>query len=493
MTIQQKMLQTFGMKNTIFSKSQKTIILATILSIACIVYALISLVNHYLFKTYALDLGFYTHAMYDYAHFRADDCSMILTKPQSILSAHFDLYLVILSPLVYLFGTYTLLIVQIAAVLFGGLGIYKLIGLYSDDNLIPLGAMVAFLFSFGIIHALSYDYHSNVVSTMMLPWMLYFLKKGRYRLSTLFVVLIVMGKENMSLWLFFIAIGLMWDYRKDKKTLWYLFGYTVFAVVYFVVVNMIILPKLGANGIIRYAYLGDNYWEIAKNLITEPRKTLQILFTNTSDWPRFDGVKTEFYLCALASGMLLTFLKPNYLIMLIPLLAQKMLSIDPNFWGIALQYNIEFVPILVISSFLVALRLKQTNWKRIVSIAVVLSVIITTFYTIGVPKTKIQTDKLCMYQGRHYEQKDFDANFARKLIQEIPKEASVCAAPMFVPHLCLRSEIYDFAYTNNHQKATYLLINRYYFNHEKNNESLLNEYEVIETDGTVILLKKKHG
>ena len=150
------------------SAKNKKRLLASVFVLAGIVYVLISLVNHYLFKTYGLDLGLYTHAMHDFLHFSIDDCSMFKEAPQSILAAHFDLYLLILSPLVCLFGSYTLLIVQIAAILLGGWGIYKLIGLYTDDDLMPILASAIFFMSFGIIHALSYDYHSNVLTAMML-------------------------------------------------------------------------------------------------------------------------------------------------------------------------------------------------------------------------------------------------------------------------------------------------------------------------------------
>ena len=87
------------------SKRQKNITLATVFTLAGVVYCLISLVNHYLFKTYGLDLGLYTHAMYDFVHGRIDDCSMFKETQQSILGAHFDLYLFILSPLVFIFGS----------------------------------------------------------------------------------------------------------------------------------------------------------------------------------------------------------------------------------------------------------------------------------------------------------------------------------------------------------------------------------------------------
>ena len=318
-------------------KRNKAITLATVFTVAGVLYALISLVNHYLFKTYALDLGLYTHAMYDYVYFRIDDCSMFKAVPHSILADHFDLYLILLSPLVYVFGSYTLLIVQIAAVLLGGWGVYKLIGLYSDDDWLPILAVATFFFSFGIIQAIAFDYHSNVLTAMMLPWFLYYLKKRKFGLSSLFVVLFVIGKENMSLWLFFIVIALVWDYRKDKKTVWHLVTYAVFSIAYFLLINMVVMPRLGGSGggFIRYAYLGDNYTEIAKNLLNDPLEAIRLLFVNNSGLSRFDGVKAEFYYCTLASGMLLTILKPNYLIMLIPLVAQKMLANDGNFWGVS--------------------------------------------------------------------------------------------------------------------------------------------------------------
>ena len=479
------------MKNEGLNKSKTT--LAAVFTVAGVLYCLISLVNHYLFKTYALDLGLYTHFMYEYAHFRRADLFMLDMAPQSALSAHFDLYLIILSPLVYVFGTYTLLIVQIAAVLLGGWGVYKLIGLYTDDDWLPILAAATFLFSFGIIHPFGFDYHSNVVATMMMPWMLYYLKKGRYGLSALFAILLVMGKENLSLWLVFIALGLIWDYRKDKKALWYLTGCALFATAYFVVVNMLILPQLGARGIMRYEYLGNNYLEIAKNLLTHPSEAIKILFTNTLGKPHYDGIKEEFYICALLTGMAFTLLKPNYLFMLIPLIAQKMLSAERMFWGVSLQYSVEFMPVLVVSSYLVILRLKRQLPQWILAGALLLSTVLTSFYTTGVPKSYIVVDQLCVYQGRHYEQKSFDAAYARELINQIPDDAYVCAATMFVPHLALRHHIEDFA-SNRNTEAEYVLITKPYFDISQFGVPIFgnrDDFETIATDGTLYLLHRK--
>lgn len=468
---------------------------ASVFVLAGAVYALISLVNHHLFKTYALDLGLYTHFMYEYAHFRIPDLFMIDMAPKPALSDHFDLYLVLLSPLIYVFGTYTLLIVQIAAVLLGGWGIYKLLNLYTNDAWLPVLASACFLFSFGVIHPFGFDYHSNVLTAMMFPWLMYSLKRKRFALASLLVVLFVIGKENMSLWLFFIAIALMWDYRKDKTTLWHLAAYAVFSLVYFVLINMVVMPRLGGSGggFLRYAHLGDNYAAIAQNLLMHPVETLRLLLANTTGFPNYDGIKAEFYLCALLSGLLLTFLKTNYLIMLIPLIGQKMLASDPMFWGVSLQYSVEFMPVLVISSFIVIIRLKNNILRLCLGAVLLISVVLTTFYTIGVPKSHINVDQLCVYQGRHYRQDGFDTDFARQLINTIPDDAYVCAASMFVPHLALRHYIEDFGNTKD-TGAEYVLITEHYFNYLNNGVLMFgnrDEYETVATDGNIYLLWRK--
>ena len=483
------------MKVLTLSKRQKNITLAAVFTAAGVVYCLISLVNHYLFKTYALDLGLYTHAMYDYAHFRIDDCSMFKDVPHSILADHFDLYLLVLSPLVYVFGTYTLLIVQIVGALLGGWGIYKLIRLYTDEEWMPLLATASFFFSFGVIHPFAFDYHSNVLTTMMLPWLLYYIKRKRFGLASLFVVLFVIGKENMSLWLFFIVTGLIWDYKQDKKTLWYLGAYALFSLLYFYLINMVVMPALGGagGGFARYAYLGDNYVDIAKKLLMKPMETVRLLFVNTSNLSRFDGLKAEFYMCALLSGMLFTILKPNYLWMLIPLVGQKMLAVDPMFWGVSLQYSVEFMPVLIIASYLVFFKLKNRILRWCLSGALFVSIVLTTFFTIGVPKSTILVDQLCVYQGRHYRQTKFDADYARQLVKMIPEDAYVCVASMFVPHLALRSQIEDFAYTKD-TGAEYVLVTKSYFDYKRRGELMFGnseDFETMATDGTLYLLHRK--
>ena len=126
------------------------------------------------------------------------------------------------------------------------------------------------------------------------------------------------------------------------------------------------------------------------------------------------------------------------------------------------------------------------------AVALLLSTVLTTFYTIGVPKSTVLLDQLCVYQGRHYEQKDFDVHYAYEVIEMIPDDASVCAITPFVPHLAMRDEIRNFANTKD-IKTDYVLLTEPYFVYERKGVLALknrDEYETVATDGTIYLLKR---
>jgi uncharacterized membrane protein len=144
------------------------IILAAIFAL---IYCAISLVNHYLFRTYSFDLGLYNHTIFDYSQFRFNDSLLIepIHRQRNQLSDHFDLMLMLLSPLRYLFGSYTLLFVQIVVIVAGGIAVYKIASHFGFKY--PALAQLHFYVIWGIYSALAFDYHSNVVAAMLVPWL----------------------------------------------------------------------------------------------------------------------------------------------------------------------------------------------------------------------------------------------------------------------------------------------------------------------------------
>ena len=467
--------------NTI-SKINTNRIFIAILTIATLAYADISFVNHYLFKTYSLDLGAYTKCLYDFIHGGVNDSLVYRSEPVNCFASHFDLYLLLFAPFVYVFGTYTLLVIQVLSLLAGAWGIYKLIGLYTENRILPLFAVATFLSFFGVYHSFTFDYHSNVVATMLIPWFFYFFKKRQYLYSDLFLLFILIAKENLSLFMAFVCLGLIWDYRKDKKSLFVLLLYILVSLIYFFLINSVVMPYLTgddhARGFIRYAQWGDSYGAIIVHFLQNPLDLVDVLWGKSR--------KIEFFICLSFSGGITLLLKPNYLVMTIPLIAQKMLSRYYILWSVYLHYNVEFAPIVVVACFVLLTSIKKTNIAQILALSMLVSTLGTLFYTIECDNSWYNSPKCKIFNKEHYRQSRFDVDEVYSYMKMIPTDASVCASSAFVPHLCLRKDIYTYHYKKIYD-TDYMLI---YASKDDIGNLLLN-YTVEKENGTIWLLRKK--
>jgi uncharacterized membrane protein len=412
-----------------------------------LIYSLISIVNHYYFRTYALDLGLYTHALFNYGHFKPANSLMIKENFEYLLADHFDLYLIIFSPLHFVFGTYTLLLVQIAGILLGSWGVYRYFKLTCEKTeMAPLLASVYFLLFYGIYSAVSFDYHSNVVAAMIIPWFFLNFKLRKYLAASLLLLLVLVSKENIALWMIFICAGLMFDYRKDKKALTYLTAYTLFSLVYFVGIIYVVIPALANSNkydLFAYSALGNTPAVALKNLILHPVDNFIILFNNHNNSPAGDYVKLEMHILVLISGLYLLVRKPQYLLMLVPVYFQKLFHDNYLVWGIDGQYSIEFAPILAIGVFTVIHEIKNRKTARIITAIVFIGVSLATFRLMDNTVLYTNKSKIRIYQAKHY-QRSYDVKAVHEQLKRIPKDAIVSAQSPFVPHLALRDKIYQF-------------------------------------------------
>lgn len=443
---------------TLFSnyQSNKGIYITSL--IFATIYGLISFVNHYNFRTYSLDLGVYTNALYDYIHFQWNDSTSFKPAAENLLADHFDIYLILFSPLSLIFKSYTLLIVQWIAIIFGGIGIYNFFRHKVDSKRYAILASIHFYSFFGIYSSLNFDYHSNVVAAMLVPWLFLSLSKRKYIHSWIWLVLILIAKENMSLWMIFLCSGLGFIYRKDKTTRNQLLLMTLFSSVYFIAIVQYVMPNI-SNGEayphFHYTSIGNNPLDALLFIIQHPIETAKLFFTNRNNLPYGDYVKLETFSFLLLSGLLILFKRPVFIFMLLPIFAQKMLHDNVTFWGFDAQYNIEFTPILTIGVFLILLELKSIKVRNVLAFTCVfLSIIITVR---SMDNTVIWSDKtrVRFYQKKHYT-KNYDVAKVHDALNTIPKNAIVSAQSPYVPHLALRNTIYEFPKLNN---AEYIIFN----------------------------------
>lgn len=411
-----------------------------------IIYSLISLVNHYCFRTFALDLGAYTNAMHDYIHFQWNDSGVFKEVDENLLADHFDLFLVLFSPFSLVFGNYTLLIIQILALLFGGIGVYTYFLSVKKKSSVAFFAMVYFYVFFGVFSALSFDYHSNVVAASIIPWLFYSVARRKLLNSSLLLLLIIVSKENMALWLFFVCIGLAIEYRRDNYLRNYLVAAALCCFVSFLLITSLIMPSISNDDSyphFDYGYLGDDFLEAFIHLISHPFDSIKVLFTNHINHPQGDYIKAELHILLLTSGVFLLLRKPVYLLMLLPVYFQKLYHDNFAMWGIGGQYCIEYAPILAIGIFAVISEFGSDKMIRVASIFILVLATASTIRTMDHTINYTDKSRIRFYQKWHYT-KDYDIKNVRRQLSKIPPDAAVSSQSPFLPHLALRDDVYQF-------------------------------------------------
>ncbi len=422
---------------------------ASVLIVFALIYSSISLVNHYNYRTSAYDLGINNNAIYDYAHFRWNDCMLLQPQYKNILSDHFSLYPVLVSPLYWILGSYTMLIFQIVAILFGGIGIYKLIEDKSKDPQLALIAMCHFFLMWGIYSALAFDYHDNVIAAMFVPWLIYYFLRQQTFATWTFLILILISKENMALWSIFIGLGLFlysYDNKKLRVTALLL---SLASLLYFIVILKFVIPSLANAGRIynhfNYSALGSNFEEAIINIFTRPLEVFGLLFSSPNGNDYLYGIKVETHLMVFLCGGYALLKRPSFLVMLIPIYAQKMFNDDQAKWGTICHYSIEFAPIITIAFYLWIVSYSIETRKVLATFGLSLC-LISIFLLIQERSSKwFNKDEFHMYEARHYET-SYNVSEINEALKLIPDTAKVSAEANIVPHLSFRDYIYHYPY-----------------------------------------------
>ena len=469
-----------------------------IIPLFAILYCAISLVNHYNFRTAGWDLGLFNNALYDYAHFHLNNPTLLLPNVfTNTLADHFSLLPMLFSPLYWIFGSWTLLIIQILGVLWGGVGVFKLIHKITQNERLSTLATTFFFSVWGIYSALSFDYHDNVMAAMFVPWFIYYVTCQRWGWAIVYYLLILISKENMAIWLTFICFGLILNHWKEKRKVIVLLSLAIFASLYFAIVVKMIIPALGNNYThFSYEALGKTFKEALITIVTKPRYTFSLLFENHTHAPEAFGIKSELHFVVLLSGGIALLFKPQYLIMLLPIYAQKMFNDDFGKWGINAQYSIEFVPILTIALF-VWINDISDKYKLIAARIFLAICIITTIAMLDNRVSKWYSPEFSrFYQKDHYV-RSFDLRKVYSALTLIPDDASVSAQWMLVSHLSFRKTIYHYPFVGDAEYITLIPMdsNTYPLSNEDYQKKLTElknskEWKVLIDDGNILILKK---
>lgn len=374
-----------------------------IISVFFLIYLSISFVNHIYFRTF-FDLGMINHALYQIIHFKTPQFTLGIdgvTMP--FLATHFSPIIYLYAPIYWLFGSLTPTIVQIMAVIFGGIGMYRYtIEKFADKKLANY-VLVHFYLIWGNYSALAFDFHHQVIGAMFIPWIFFSLKQNRFLLTILFSVLMLLCAETMGIYLFFILLGYVWFEKKiDKKAMIAIIAFSFFALSYSILVVCKVMPFLQQSGqnlqFGRYTTNGLSVFETILNLVKHPFLILQHLFFKVNGTWTID--KLCFWFVFTLSGGFTLIKNPKLIVLLIPAVGLKFLSNDTGFHSVYHQYSIEFVPII---SFLVIngiTKQKGLSFMKVIIPLTAIATFLTLNFSLGAYHYKVNGT---FYTKSHYQ------------------------------------------------------------------------------------------
>ena len=427
---------------------------------------LIAVLNHFYFRTYALDYAIYNFAFYDFAHLRVSPVpAYIYPFPSTVLQDHFSLTLPILSPLYWLlnplFGTYSLLIIQWCFILIGALGTYKFLLRKTQNPYLPHLAAIYYFLMFGRYSANLNDVNLAIIGASLVPLLFYYFDtEKKWQALTVFLLLLL-NREDYALWLFFIAVFFLVVYRKSKGQRTIAIYLAIASVLYFLVVMKLIIPALETAerkyNLFDFSAVGNTPAEAFSFIILHPLKALALLFENQNGEAWHDGRKLEFYQVYLLSGAALLFLRPIFFLPFLPVLLRKMYDDNPLRWSIEGYYSIEFVSLLPLLVFWILSDFKKQSLQNTLAAALMLLTSLVTVWKISsLPHNAIvgQSNKYNFFSPEFYKP-DLDMQQINYALSLIPKNEAVCATGRLLPHLAYREKVYYFP---RHQNANYVLV-----------------------------------
>ncbi len=393
---------------------------------AVAVYSALSLFRHWHFESSAYDLGIADHAIWHYSRFEVP--SDTISHFNNLLGDHFDPTLALLAPLYWIFPHVEMILVAQAILL--TLPVFPIF-LFTQKR---LGRLPAFCFaiSYAMLWELQaeaqFDFHELTLAVPAAAFAIYFADEEKWWPFFASVLFMVLCKEDLCLVAIFMGLVLV---LKGKRALGA--SLALVALVFFLFEVKFLIPYLGDRPYShwRFSQLGSGPIQAMETCLIHPLKVLGIVFSNSTKTLTIICLFLPFFFGALFSP---------WGLLAIPLICERMLSDDPDYWVMMHQYNVMAAPILCLASADGFYRLFQRMKDPLLREKVLrnLSILILVFNIIVFQLPHQPLGHLLRYPFWRFSETEKTASQALALV---PPDASVLAQSTVVPHLSHRQVI----------------------------------------------------
>jgi uncharacterized membrane protein len=410
-------------------------VVAVGVALYALIFSFVTVTRHFMFRTHALDLGYYVQLAWSLARGHGPYVSL---PEMHAWGDH-------LSPIMYLFvpafwllpGATVLLVGQSVALALGALPVFG-IARHRLRNERPAAAFALLYLLNPSLHGINVrDFHAAALSIPLLLAAIYFAEIGRSWLFMGAVILTLMCREDAALPVIGLGVWLALARRR-----WLAGAATSLGALALLAVEIRwVIPHFRNEPYVhlwRYARFGHSLGEIALTILAHPLRTLGDLFT---------GGRLVYLAAMLAPLGFLPGLGGWDLVGALPALAQNLLSSDPVLFNHRAQYQAFVLPFLVLAAIAGYWRLavrRPGHWPvAILGVAFVLSLVLSS---------PLLNDLAVARWWPGSEQRT-----AYRVLAQVPATVSVSAQDRYVAHLSLRTLVTVFPVELD--RVDYVLVN----------------------------------
>lgn len=398
---------------------------------SAVLWAAFALLRHRGFGSTA-DLAAFDQAVWHYSRLEPPD-STIVPAP-SLLGDHFHPLVALLTPLYWLWSSPNVLLIAQAALLAASI---VPVFLFARDRLGRLPAYLlaaAYAAFWGMGSGAAFDFHALAFAPLLIGLAVLAIDRGQWRLLGLWVVLMLLVKEDLALFVAFLGVYLI--ARREP-----LRGLATAAVGigwYFLATRALIPHFAGDVGFRFWSYqaFGADLPSALANVVQEPWRIAEVAV----DDPR----KQATLLWLFAPFLFLGLASPLVLLML-PLLAERLLSANVNYWSTIFHYSLAIAPLLAMGAAEglanVARLARSRSWRLPVQGAWVLTGVTGAILAANIAASVTLSPLGDLSNGSFYALTPAE-RVAADALERIPPGASVATQNKFIAHLSERDRIY---------------------------------------------------
>lgn len=382
-----------------------------------VIMSVVTIRRHYLFFSGAWDLGIFDQIFWSTLHGRFFYYSVEPWHGQNLLGSHFSPILVLLVPFYAIYPhPETLLVLQSFVIALGAVPVYHLARHELDERLAGLFPLLYLIYP-PLLGANLFDFHVEAFLPVTLLSALYFLKKRRLGLYTLFLLLALMSLEYVAFLAILIALYEVATKIKAKRELKESAPYVLLAV------SLSIISLVSAFVLRSYLRTPE----------TRPMSILAPVLNEIGNPLRLLGYLVAhpygklFYMVSLLGPLLFTSLLSPFLLLTMPwLLLAFILNYGP-YYQIGYQYSLVVIPFVFLASIYGIkriLRPKALKRQTFVRLLIVCSLLFLIWSASAIEPSRIFGNE--RVENTH------------RIISLIPQNASVLTLNNLFPHISNR-------------------------------------------------------